>query len=439
MKEIIWIMNILWIVLLYSCRDTAHTTSQSSTEIMPYRIPEIDISREELQDKIEGLIYGAAIGDAMGAPTEMWSRYDIEVDYGYVSELEDMVRIPSGEGIWQHNLPAGGTTDDTRWKQIMGEFILSQEKGFYTESGPDPKTFAAFIVNQYQKQVQNLKDTNGFDPIPFEESARKMAWLQEWGIVAKPFAEGNHQEYQHALHRFYGGEMTCAGMLYSPMIGLMFPQNPEKAYQAAYELAIFDIGYARDLTALVSALVANSFDKNIPPDSLLKVISQVDPQNYFSSRLVNRTAYRIYRESKFMVYEAKNRDITLLDKPKKLPTNFPKNDTTEYARIQYLYKLLDTKNQDMPFHPGEIFRVCLVGMMYNDFDFERSLSFIINFGRDNDTSGAVAGAILGAYWGANQLPSDMIGQIKKVNQEILHIDLDNLITELVNMMQPAKS
>ena len=34
-----------------------------------------------------GSLVGSAIGDAMGAPTEMWSRDQIQAEYGFVSDL----------------------------------------------------------------------------------------------------------------------------------------------------------------------------------------------------------------------------------------------------------------------------------------------------------------------------------------------------------------
>ncbi len=432
---------VLAVFMLSACSSNTEPNNQkeSISKIMPYQLPEITLSRVALLDKIKGLIIGAAIGDAMGAPTEMWSRYDIKMNYGHVTDLQDMVRLPSGEGTWKNNLPAGGTTDDTRWKSMMGEYLLSQHKGLYKEGGPDPKTLASFIVGRYESQISQLKQTDSFDPLPFEDQARKMAWLQEWAIVAKPLVEGKDDLYQRALHKFYGGEMTCAGMLYSPMIGMMYPGHPEKAYEAAYNLAIFDIGYARDLTALVAAMVAASFEENIEGDSVLKVVRNVDPYHYFNSRLVSRPAYRFYREAKWMVYESKTREEELLEVKGVIPKNFPDQDTIAYARIQLLYGMLDDKNQDMPFHPAEIFRVCIASMMYYDFDFVRSLELAINFGRDNDTSGALIGAILGAYVGFSQLPEKMVSQVLEVNREQLETDLEDLAEQLVNMIKPQEN
>ena len=110
-------------------------------------------NRKVLYNKVLGMLVGSAIGDAMGAPTEMWTRDSIALDYGFVNRLDTMVREPSPEGTWAYNLPAGGTTDDTRWKILVGKYLLTQN---HTLS---PKAFAQTILNEYQNSIQRLKKT----------------------------------------------------------------------------------------------------------------------------------------------------------------------------------------------------------------------------------------------------------------------------------------
>jgi len=53
----------------------------------------------------------------------------------------------------------------------------------------------------------------------------------------------------------------------------------------------------------------------------------------------------------------------------------------------------------MAFHPGEVHQINLTALLFTDFDFEKSLAFVTNYGRDNDTVAAITGAILGALHG----------------------------------------
>lgn len=400
-------------------------------------LPLISLDRDQLYDKVLGMLVGSAIGDAMGAPTEMWSRYNIQVEYGHVNSLDAMVREPSPEGTWGFNLPAGGTTDDTRWKVLLGDYLVQQGASLYEEEGANPFPFARFVVAAYEKEIQGLKETKSFDPVPFEQQARRMAWLQEWAIVAKAFEEKEVESYSYALNRFYGGEMTCAGMLYSPMIGLAYPGDPQGAYKSAYRLGIFDVGYARDITALTASLVAAAMDPSLSSDSVLAVLKDTDPMNYFHSRLVGRASYRVFRDARYITFEAQNLrkdqvDISRLQLP------FAGRDTLRMARIQKAYEMLDQKNQDMPFHAAEIHLINLTALMFSDFEFLPALEFVINYGRDNDTVGAITGAILGAYHGFNALSLSEKQVVLTTNRDRLGIDLEQVAEQLTEMMINAE-
>ena len=387
------------LLLVVHCKEKPNKPSNTKDDISIKSIPRADISKEVYYDKVLGLLIGSAIGDAMGAPTEMWSRRDIQLDYGFVDDLDSMVRTPSAEGTWKNNLPAGGTTDDTRWKKLTVEYLL--ESDF---SDLKPGIFAQFIVDIYKKQIDNLKNTNGFEPAPFEENIMKMAWLQEFALVARPFANDDLNGYSNALSKFYGGEMACPGMLYSPVFGAVFPKNPEMAYSSAYDLGIFDIGYARDMTALVSAMASAAFDENATPQSVLNVNRNVDPEGYFKSRLVGRSAYRFYRYARNIAFETSAMTMEDIDDNISIPKAWQNLDTLEYAKLIKAFDMLDLANEDVAFHPGEIYLITITAMMLYDFNFEKSTAFIVNYGRDNDTVAAIAGAILGAYWGADKLP-----------------------------------
>ncbi|MBC7922506.1 MAG: ADP-ribosylglycohydrolase family protein [Ferruginibacter sp.] len=387
------------------------------------------MNRRQLYDKVLGMLLGSAIGDAMGAPTEMWTRQEIRTEYGYVDRLDTMVREPSPEGTWDYNLPAGGTTDDTRWKKFMVGFLLGQKKGL-TRGGLDAREFADYFVGQYTNEIRQLKATDGFEPGPYEAGIRRMAWLQEWALVAKPYAAGDLQAYHDALNRFYGGEMTCAGMLYAPVVGAFFPADPARAYRETFRLSLFDIGYARDISGLTAAMVSAAMAGNATPESVLNVVRDVDPHGFFRSRLVGRSAYRVLKQARAIVLEANQLQKGDVN-PAKI--TFPKRgraDTLYLARAQRAYELLDARNQDLPFHAAEIHLVNLTALLLGGFDFEKTMAFIINYGRDNDTTGAVTGAILGAYWGANRLPKPMVAQVIKANRALFGTELEALAEQM---------
>ncbi|MEI7581576.1 ADP-ribosylglycohydrolase family protein [Runella sp.] len=406
--------------LLWSCQP------QKPNNAVESPISKSSLTRDELYDKVFGMLLGSAIGDAMGAPTEMWLRPTIQLEYGFVDRLDSMVRAPSAEGTWAYNLPAGGTTDDTRWKKLTIEFLLTQANSGDLDAGQ----FAAHLVKQYENDLKRLKKTEGFDPEPYEMNLMRMAWLQEWARVAKPFAEKNYAAYTDSLSRFYGGEMVCAGLLYAPAVGAFYPENPTEAYRQMYKISLFDIGYARDISGLAAAMTSEAMRKNPSKTTIINVARTIDPQHFFKSRLVGRSAYRILQQARLIVSEAnklQKKDIPLSNFP--LPKNL-NADTLFMARMYKAFELLDAQTQDMPFHAGEIYLQVITALLFCDFDFEKTMAFLVNLGRDNDTTSAIAGGILGAYWGADHLPEKMKRQVLTVNKEKLGTDLEKLAKDL---------
>jgi len=263
-------------------------------------------------------------------------------------------------------------------------------------------------------------------------------FLKEWALVAKTYKDRLLESYRTALDQFYGGEMTPAGMLYSPVFGVVYPKSPVDTYSLAFDNAIFDHGYARDLSALVAAMVSEAFRADINSQRMNYLVEQVDPKGFFNSRLIGRTAHDILIKAKEIVFEAKTPvavdSVDTLSNP--LMRFEWKNFTQEeLIYLDKAYSLLDEHNHEIQFNPREIFLTILTAFEFCRYDFEKTMAFITNYGRDNDTAGAIAGAILGASEGFQKLPADMKDQVLKTNIEELNIDLKKLATSLLTHKQ----
>ena len=423
---------ILLSLLLHSCEE--HSTNENNFPApdksqTPLQQNEgQDLTKAAFYDKILGALVGSAIGDAMGAPVEMWGRDQIWTQWGYVDGLLPVIREGSPEGPWDINLSPGSTTDDTRWKYLIGQFILEQPNN----APLNDAAFARYVSYLYGKQKDAVQQLQSFDPTPLERAVRHMTWLQEWAKVAQPFHENDLKGYNTALNKFYGGEMACAGMLYAPLIGAIYPGDAASAYMDAYELSFFDIGYAKDITGLTAAMVAQAMHENVDFESIGQVNFSVDPMAYFESRLVGRIPYTIYKNAKSIAYRAKNTVVTdSFTKNLILPPNY-KRDTNSFAQMKAAYRMLEEHLQTIPFHAGEIHLINLTALEFAGNDFQLAMEFVVNFGRDNDTVAAVTGAILGAHLGYSKLPQPIAAEVLEVSKTIINIDLDQLAMELTN-------
>ncbi|MBM1104703.1 ADP-ribosylglycohydrolase family protein [Aurantibacter crassamenti] len=408
-------------VTLLSCKESESKVDIPSPKKSAFIADTIKLSKEEYYDKVLGALVGSAIGDAMGASTEMWHRNEIQLKYGYINGLTAATREQSPEGTWDHNLLAGATTDDTRWKYFMVNYFSSNKVKL------SPEQFSKFITDYYASLTKELGgDAIAKNPDLLDNQIEKVDWIKEWARVALAY-QNNGKAYQKALNRFYGGEMSCAGQLYTPMFGLI-ANNPEEAYSTAYEHSIFDIGYAKDISGLVAAMTQTAMQtKNI--DSILNTAIFVDPLGYKSSRLVMRISQNVLDAARRTVLVSRNLSL----EKDSLVTAVPKGYThTEQDWLQqdYLYTYLDNDKKAIAFHAGEIWQITVTAIAFGQGDFEKTMQFIVNYGRDNDTVAAVAGMILGAKDGYSNLPTPLKTTILKVSKENMGIDLEAMAHEM---------
>lgn len=401
-----------------------------------------EADRAFLYDRVLGSLVGSAIGDAMGAPTEMWSRDQIQAEYGFVRDLHTAMRPPSPEGTWAMNVRAGATTDDTRWKALMVDY-LTDDDSIVRAASPAlrARDLAELLSARFTGEIEQLRKLSTDDPAhQLIDGVMRMQWLQEWDGVARAYLTGDVDEYRRTLDRFYGGEMVCAGLLFSPTLGAYYPGDPEAAYRNTFAVDVYDLGYARDVAAVTAAMVAAAMVPDATPGSILSVLADVDPQDYFETRLVGRLAYEMLREARGIVHAARKVE----DAPDAGPPTPPLGSGSAVrmhpwansgmsprarAQLEAAYLLLDAKKQRMPFHAGEIHLVNLTALLYSNFDFPGALAFVVNWGRDNDTTAAVTGAVLGAYLGVAKLPQDWVKQSLEKNRG-LGIDLEALADRL---------
>lgn len=413
--------------LFLTCRESASEVNLPSPVKSAYASDTLTFSKEEYFDKVLGALVGSAIGDAMGASTEMWHRKEIQLKYGYITGLTPAVREQSPEGTWDHHLMAGATTDDTRWKYFTVKYFARHKNDL------SPGNFSKFITDYYGSLTKELGNgENTTDPDQLDLRMEKIDWIKEWARVAQAYQKGG-AEYQKAQHRFYGGEMSCAGQLYTPMFGLL-SRNPEEAYSTAYDHSIFDLGYAKDISGLVAAMTNTAMrTKNM--DSILNTAVFVDPIEYENSRLVARISRNIVDASRRSVLLS--REIEVADSVDvkdslgiKIPKGYP-NSNQDWVQQDFIYAHLEKDEKAIAFHAGEIWQILITALEFGQGDFEKTMQFIVNYGRDNDTVAAIAGMILGAKDGFSNLPEDLKESVVEVSKENMGLDLEAMAREMV--------
>ena len=113
----------------------------------------------------------------------------------------------------------------------------------------------------------------------------------------------------------------------------------------------------------------------------------------------------------------------------KMPKNFP-GTQKDWIRQESVYQFLEKDEKAIAFHSGEIWQILVTALQFGEGDFEKTLQFIVNYGRDNDTVAAVVGMILGAKDGYSNLPAPLRTEVLRVSKENMGIDLEALAREI---------
>ncbi|MEM6751046.1 MAG: ADP-ribosylglycohydrolase family protein, partial [Planctomycetota bacterium] len=327
---------------------------------------------------------------------EFWDRGQIAERHGDALELWPSGRPAEAEGLWIANAPPGTTTDDTRWKRVLIDHLV-ESKGDHA-LGASAENAHGLAWARRVCELDMLAHTAGNDAVAtrvggFDDVALVRDWLAEWARVADAYSSDDVERYSRALGRFYGGDLACAGMMYAPVLGALYPGDPASAYAHAFELSIFDLGYARDIAACTAAMTAAAMAPGATVEDVVGVLDAVDPEGFSGSRLIGRVARSLLDQAREVVGVATQQ----------------KGET---AQVESIYARFDRLARHNGFHAGEVHLVNLTALLWSDGDFERAMRLVVRYGRDNDSAAAVTGAVLGALRGAAGLPSRWVEPVE---------------------------
>ena len=193
-----------------------------------------------MEDKIEGLLIGSAIGDAAGGPVEFvhppirskWTTTSEKVNEEALEALAALYQLTSYPkeaepfAQWEAYGPAGTITDDTRFKIIFFN-TLKNYPGELSQ-----KTFAQSVMDFLDELTEKYKDN-------YDEWIPEIEYATRWAL--------GERENAYPVERIWGGIPTMEGQMPFLPIAAMHPEDPEWCYRKTYELGYFDIGVAKDI------------------------------------------------------------------------------------------------------------------------------------------------------------------------------------------------
>ena len=355
-----------------------------------------------LKSRIRGSVLAQALGDALGAPFEFAAADSVERRTGekWLAGLYPFEGEKGPHGVWVDAAPAGTGTDDVRYNHLFMELAVELRRM------PTDRELAQRLLDVYERP-------GDFFP-GYEELARGQ--FEMWEGVSRGFLGQESPNYPGVsasalATRSVGlNYPTMAGLLALPSVGLLFPGDPETAYRAAYSAAFFDVGYAREATALLAAAQSAAL-AGTAPAALVDEVLALDPLclgGYFGGPFVAERLPLLLREA-----EGK-RGAELAQFLSSALRHFSVFDP---------YRALAIAIAALLAHADDPWQALLVAVNQGDLDDDG----VWRRYADIDCYAGITGALIGACCGDGALEAERVAQVVEGNRAVYGFDLERTI------------
>jgi hypothetical protein len=224
------------------------------------------------------------------------------------------------------------------------------------------------------------------------------------------------------LERLWNALPTCYGQMTLPPLAAIYPGDPEQAYRAAYSVAYFDNGFARDMNA---ALVAG-LSVALASDPKMQSAEQIWQNIFNAMRTTDPFAYQQVPWSERAVERWLNVSI-----------QFAKESGGSPAK---LFALLDKEFQNTIKWEAQVpFVVIFSAILICQYDPLAAMQLSIEWGWDHDSYAQLLGAFVGAIYGPEIFSDSDRSSVKQRLVLDYDEDIDNWVTLLSELRErPSK-
>lgn len=309
-------------------------------------------------EKVLGTLLGVAYGDAIGMPSEMWTRRKIKERFGWISKLEP----GQDDHMVSKGFKPGETTDDTAMTFLICDLLM--------DSGCNPEPV------EFVRRVEAWAESTGKSQFVIGPSTRLAFDKIKSGT---PVTEAGKT-----------GITNGASMRISP-VGIIMDYHNESAFLSLVEKLCMPTHYTNKAISAASAVAAcvSSALRDHDP-TVLK-----DVAFHFAS-LGEEYGNQLWGPS---VKKRMELALYLSDKY---------SDDEEF--LQNIYDIVGTGLPSNESVPSAIAIALRCGS-----DVERCGILSANVGGDTDTIGAISCAISGALAGADEFSPEVVNLLKQSN------------------------
>lgn len=365
------------------------------------------------KDRVKGVIYGTAYGDAMGAVVE-------KMTYSEIKEKYDRVETTMTKW-WKADWP-----EQARLGRMRGQGIIT-----------DDTLMTLALMNVYCTEQRHL-DAYDLANEFVKEIAFRPRYIPELGketmIMDRLFYPEKHIFNRHVLANCepreggYGNMVNCGAAMYISPIGIVNACNPKAAYDEAILFASgHQLSYGLEAAGVMACAVAKAFEPGVT------VTDIVDTALQYAKDGTKRAIHDLCETALDMKVLKEDRGAVVARFHEVMGRYSPMGDDVHRS----IHKVGMPSNH---YTPSRLFSIeelplALAYMVLHDGDFLESVKDGVSSGRDTDSIGVMIGAILGAMQGVSVIPAEEIAILEETNQQDIELHCNRFIEKAALIIQ----
>ncbi|MCY9660386.1 ADP-ribosylglycohydrolase family protein [Paenibacillus chondroitinus] len=346
-------------------------------------------------DRVKGVVFGTAYGDAMGAVVEKMTFNEIHEKYGRV----ETTMTKWWKADW---------SEDKRLGRMRGEGIVT-----------DDTLMTLALMNVYGIERRHLDAYDLANEFVKEISFRPK-YIPELGkvtmVMDRLFYPEKHIFNRHVLANCepreggYGNMVNCGAAMYISPIGMVNACNPKAAYDEAILFASgHQVSYGLEAAGVLAACVAKAFEPGVTVEDIIQTALMYAKDG-------TKHAIQDLSDTARSLKPIKNNRAEVVGQLHAAMAKYsPMGDDVNRS----IHKVGIPSNH---YTPSRLFSIeelplALAYIILHDGDLLEAVKDGVSSGRDTDSIGVMAGAILGAMHGVTAIPQDEIAIIEQINKQ----------------------
>ncbi|MGH3358457.1 MAG: ADP-ribosylglycohydrolase family protein [Nocardioidaceae bacterium] len=340
-----------------------------------------------LEERAIGCLVGAAVGDALGGPTEGWSPEQIAKRWGgwvegIVGPYFDDWR--NARPIAPYHKGDGHVTDDTLMTHLLVGVYLDKRAHLDAYDVADRLVPAMIGERTWIPELES-------EALP----------LQRVFLAEKYMALRLHWAHADPREAGVGNAVNCGAAMYIAPVGVVNAADPDAAYAEAIELTgAHQSSYGREAAGAMASAVASAMHPDATPESVVADVLRLARDG---TRAAIEAACEAARRGTHWTEAIESGALRAAVGPYDTVGDDYRNQGLGARRPSRLHSI-----EELP--------VAFAFLLLADGDWEQTVLGGVNYGRDSDSIASMGGAIAGALGGSGAVPSSLADAVSTASR-----------------------